>query len=415
MAKLKEAIWTYKVVVVKGQQNLDPQKQWELVTRFDPDAPSSVHSHGSVEAFNKKGGMLAKSRDVYGIPGAENVRLIGKGYQGDDHYGLKNIAIKGLSNDFHADPPSDDVFGAGNTRFQRWHIDAPLYARDPAWFTTLRACKLPSGPELTINWDDGSGMAMKTRPGLTAFFSTSQLYALLSEEEQRTADHSWVEYAPHPYLWIEYCKANSTGLGLKSQGKEHTLEDIGEYDEAAVKRVGQDADTPRTRESPTDLCVRSIHSSGSTRSRARRPSRCTASARANCSCAPRPTSSPGWWTTSRRFAPCCTASSRVSCGQSTSVCPRWRRATWSSGTITACSTRPSITRSRGTARGRCIRQTSARAGGRSGQCPFQCRWEGLTVKVMHWLGCKRGFYILALSSAVRSIVCQFKRVIQVLY
>lgn len=32
--------------------------------------------------------MLQKSRQVFGIPGAENVRLIGKGYQGKDHYGL---------------------------------------------------------------------------------------------------------------------------------------------------------------------------------------------------------------------------------------------------------------------------------------------------------------------------------------
>jgi alpha-ketoglutarate-dependent taurine dioxygenase len=239
VAKLKETIWTHKVVVVKGQKDLDPKKQWELVTRFDPQAPSSVHSHGDMKTFNKKGGMLAKSREVYGIPGAENVRLIGKGYQGEDHYGLKDLNIKGLSNDFHADPPDDEEFQKGNTRFQRWHIDAPLYDRDPAWFTTLRACKLPSGPDITIRWDDGSGLSMKSRPGLTAFFSTSQLYDLLSPEEQQMADHSWVEYAPHPYLWIEHCKANPTGLGLKNQGKEHRIEEVGEYDESAVKRVSQ--------------------------------------------------------------------------------------------------------------------------------------------------------------------------------
>jgi len=50
------------------------------------------------------------------------------------------------------------------------------------------------------------------------------------------ADHSWVEYAPHPYMWIEHCKANPTGLGLKNQGKEHKIEELGEYDESAVKR-----------------------------------------------------------------------------------------------------------------------------------------------------------------------------------
>lgn len=224
------------MIVVKGQKNLDPKKHWELVTRFDPEAPQ-VHSHGNLTSFNKKGGVLSKGRDVYGIPGAENVRLIGKGFQGEDHYGLQNLNIKGLSNDFHADKLPDAEFEKGNTRFQRWHIDAPLYARDPAWFTTLRALKLPSGPEVTINWDDGSGMSMKSKPGLTAFFSTSQLYSMLSAEEQNLVDHSWVEYAPHPYMWIENCKANPTGLGLKSQGKEHSMEEIGEYDEKDVKRV----------------------------------------------------------------------------------------------------------------------------------------------------------------------------------
>lgn len=55
---LKEAIWTHKVVIVKGQQNMTPARHWELVTRFDPEA-DQVHSHGSVKAFAEKGGMLA--------------------------------------------------------------------------------------------------------------------------------------------------------------------------------------------------------------------------------------------------------------------------------------------------------------------------------------------------------------------
>ncbi|EMC96203.1 hypothetical protein BAUCODRAFT_70747 [Baudoinia panamericana UAMH 10762] len=232
---LKDAIWTHKVVVVKGQKDLLPAKQWELVTRFDPDA-KQVHSHGDIKTFQKKGGMLSRNREVHGIPGAENVRLIGKGYQGEDHYGLKNLTVGGLSADFHAKELPQEEFQAGHTRFQRWHIDAPLYDRNPAWFTTLRACKQPSGDDVTIHWDDDSGMSMKSRPGLTAFFSTSQLYSMLSEEEQQMADHSWVEYFPHPYMAIENCKGNANGLGLAIQGREHTIEEIGEFEEDKVKR-----------------------------------------------------------------------------------------------------------------------------------------------------------------------------------
>jgi hypothetical protein len=55
---LADAIWTHKLVIVKGQQHIRPIKQWELVTRFDPKAPL-VHSHGDVKTFNKQGGLLS--------------------------------------------------------------------------------------------------------------------------------------------------------------------------------------------------------------------------------------------------------------------------------------------------------------------------------------------------------------------
>jgi len=255
---LADAIWTHKLVVVRGQQNLAPIKQWELVTRFDPEAPQ-VHSHGDLKTFHKTGGLLSvrhsrpilafggnplltrsalqQGREIYGIPSAENVRLIGKGHQGADHYGLKDIDIKkGILHAWHADAPKEQEFLQGHTRFQRWHIDAPLYARDPAWFTTLRCIQRPTEPELTIHWDDGSGLTMKTEPGLTAFFSNVQTYAMMTEAEKKIADHSWVEYAPHPYQWMGDCKAQSTGLGLVSQGKEKKLEELGAYDEQHVKR-----------------------------------------------------------------------------------------------------------------------------------------------------------------------------------
>ncbi|KAL3459757.1 hypothetical protein BJX64DRAFT_301062 [Aspergillus heterothallicus] len=233
--RLKAAVWRHKVVLVKGQQNLDPKKQWDLVKQLDPNATDG-HSHGSLTTIRAKGGILSQGRDVVAIPGAENVRLIGKGFQGEDHFGVKNQTIeRGLSNDFHAVPPPLEDFEKGITRFQRWHLDAPLYGKDPAWFTTLRCVKLPKGPDLTIEWADGSDMRMKTPPGRTAFFSTSQLYSLLSYEEKQLVDHSWVEYAPYPYKWIERCKGNSNGLGLAEGGERLTMEELGEYDSASVK------------------------------------------------------------------------------------------------------------------------------------------------------------------------------------
>ena len=213
-----------------------------------------MHSHGDLKTFKAKGGVLSvnllytsrfvtfadfwaqQGREVFGIPGAENVRLIGKGFQGEDHYGLKNINLeRGLLHEFHASKLSLDDFNSGHTRFQRWHIDAPLYARDPAWFTTLRCAKRPHSPNVTIHWDDETGYTLESEPGLTAFFSNVQTYDLMTEEEKKLAEHSWVEYAPHPYQWIGDCKGNSNGLGLVSQGKEKKIEDLGEWNFKDVK------------------------------------------------------------------------------------------------------------------------------------------------------------------------------------
>lgn len=170
-----------------------------------------------------------------GIPGAENVRLIAKGYQGADSYGIKNFTGDGASNAWHFQPPTPEAFAAGNTQFQRWHMDAPLYEREPPHFTTLRAIKVPQGPDVTVNWDDGSGLSMKSKPGNTAFFSNVQLYDMLSEEEKVCAENSWVEYAPYPYLWIENAKGCNNGLGLETQGREHTMDEMPEWNSDFVK------------------------------------------------------------------------------------------------------------------------------------------------------------------------------------
>ncbi|KAH8598047.1 hypothetical protein B0O99DRAFT_615789 [Bisporella sp. PMI_857] len=231
---LREATHKYQLIIIKDQHDLDPVKHWEMISRLDPKAPK-IHGHGSVQEFQKTGGMLSK-RVVHGIPAAPNVRLIGKGFQGEDHYGIKNhTALGGASLDYHRYPPSEESFNQGNTQFQRWHIDAPLYDREPPRFTALRCIKSPVGPELTINWDDGSGMSMKTKPGQTAFVSNTQLYSLLTEEEQAMADNSWVEYAPFPYLYIENCKGRANGLGLETEGLEHKLEELPEWDPKKIK------------------------------------------------------------------------------------------------------------------------------------------------------------------------------------
>jgi hypothetical protein len=94
---------------------------------------------------------------------------------------------------------------------------------------------LPEGPDVQINWDDGSNLSMEAKPGQTAFVSTIQLYELLTYEEKMMVDHSWVEYAPFPYMWIENCKGRTIGLGLETEGLEHKMEEIPEWEPKKIK------------------------------------------------------------------------------------------------------------------------------------------------------------------------------------
>lgn len=44
-----------------------------------------------------------------------------------------------------------------------------------------------------------------------------------------------VKYAAHPYLWMSKAKARSTGLGMVSEGKELTTEELPEIESEHVK------------------------------------------------------------------------------------------------------------------------------------------------------------------------------------
>lgn len=77
---------------------------------------------------------------------------------------------------------------------------------------------------------------MKAEPGLTAFWSNVQTYDLMTKEEKNIANHSWVEYGPHPYMRIKDCSGRTNGLGLESEGKEKDITELGEYDSMKLKR-----------------------------------------------------------------------------------------------------------------------------------------------------------------------------------
>lgn len=154
--------------------------------------------------------------------------LVGNGYQGQDHYGLKNVTLKGHSHvDYHAEPLSSDEMENGYTRFVIFHFDGIIYGPHPSRVTTFRCVRLPKGPDVTVKWDDGHGdQAMACQPGSTAFVSGAQIYDLMSLEEKQVADNSFWEPAPYPFAWYGSRKFRQSGLGLVPGGETSPLDEL---------------------------------------------------------------------------------------------------------------------------------------------------------------------------------------------
>jgi xanthine dioxygenase len=115
------------------------------------------------------------------------------------------------------------------TRFYRWHIDAALYKLMPPKVTTLLALEVPENRSQTVLYDDGSGDTLEVPLGATAFVSGSRAFDDLTPAQQDFALRTSVRYAPHPYVWIKEARANSTGLGLVSEGKELSRSQLPPY------------------------------------------------------------------------------------------------------------------------------------------------------------------------------------------
>ncbi|KIW49080.1 hypothetical protein, variant 2 [Exophiala xenobiotica] len=224
---LRQAVYEHGVVVVKAQHDLIPAKQSDLIKRFDPEARAQ-HGFGAGKG-SKLVGFLG-DMPFHAIPDSGGVNLVGHGYQGDDHYGLKNLTVRAIpQSKLHATPLSPEELASGQTRFNSFHFDGAIYGAPPSRVTSMRCVKAPVGPELTVRWDDGSGRTMNCKAGGTAFLSGAQLYSLLSDDEKKLADHSFWEPAPHPFAWMGTRRLRSSGMGLAPGGQTIPLHELPEW------------------------------------------------------------------------------------------------------------------------------------------------------------------------------------------
>lgn len=65
--------------------------------------------------------------------------------------------------------------------------------------------------------------------------STRTSFNNLPPALQSLAVRTKVRYAPHPYVWMAPAASRSTGLGLETEGKELTMDELPEWTEDKVK------------------------------------------------------------------------------------------------------------------------------------------------------------------------------------
>ncbi|ORY60396.1 alpha-ketoglutarate dependent xanthine dioxygenase [Leucosporidium creatinivorum] len=235
---LERALYIHKLLVIRGQAALHPSSQLALVKRFDPNS-AGVHGHGTatqvMEGFKGKKSLVGANPAV---PCEPMVRMLGRTVVPVGHFGTEEeVTLRSGSHvGFHKEPLTEAEMLGGETRFQRWHIDAPFYRTHPPKVTSLWSKILPRGPDLTARFDDGSGMTMKVPPGLTAFLDTTRMYESLSDEDKAWVQWSEVEYAPSPYQWIQDAKALGNGFGMVSDGLETPFDELPSNDESLVMR-----------------------------------------------------------------------------------------------------------------------------------------------------------------------------------
>ncbi|KAK8843520.1 hypothetical protein IAR55_007180 [Kwoniella newhampshirensis] len=229
-----DAVYRYKVVVIRGQSDLTPANQLALNKRFDPEATSYGHANNSQR---RQGSILSK--DGITIPSVPQVQVLGEGSLDTTarewYRGLEGSVARHPTHQlFHRNHLSDADLAKGKTRFYRWHIDAALYDIGPPLVTTLLGVKNPKGPSQTVVYDDGSGDELVVPLGGTAFVSGAEALRALPEDLRELALHSSVTYAPHPYSFISEAKAHSTGLVCLSEGLEKPLTDLPPYEESKL-------------------------------------------------------------------------------------------------------------------------------------------------------------------------------------
>ena len=230
-AIIHEALHKHKLLVFKDQpQMLRPEQQYELTRRFDPDETTGGFAHGVDPFLTSHDGV-----NIYGLPNRPaipvqpQVHILGRGEVPDNHYQFPpGFKVKGVDHHYFHLPPHIPVKEreAGKSRFYQWHFDAALYSIPPPRVGCLLAVRTPKGPNVNVQWDDGTGTEMSIAPGSTAMVAGSRALELLTPELRDIAYNSRIEYAPHCFEWISTAHSTRLGHTIETEGLEKPLDKL---------------------------------------------------------------------------------------------------------------------------------------------------------------------------------------------
>ena len=228
---IHEALHKHKLLVFKGQPSmLLPQNQYDLTRRFDPDETTGGFAHGVDPYLTSHMGV-----DIYGLPNRPaipvqpQVHILGRGEVPDGHYQFPpGFKIKGIDHEyFHLPPHIPKVEReAGKSRFYQWHFDGSLYKIPPPRVGCLLAVRTPKGPDVKVQWDDGTGTEMLIAPGATAMVAGSRALQLLTPELRDIVYNSKIEYAPHCFQWMSTAHSSRVGHLIETEGLEMPLDKL---------------------------------------------------------------------------------------------------------------------------------------------------------------------------------------------
>lgn len=218
---IRQAMYDYQVLVIKGQQDLSPKDQAEFFGRFDPlpavcigdDERQRTSVWRDLECNPWELEKERSGKHDIKLKGCPEILVIGQGHY--EHDG-KVSQLGGAHKNYGMSVANSQVVGGNQLQ---WHIDGAFYQTLPPAVTGLLCKEAPASANVAIEY---AGGRLEFRPGATAFVSGTTAYELLSDEDKRWAQKASVHYGINPFSRVLGLSTSNDGINLIDDGRDYT-------------------------------------------------------------------------------------------------------------------------------------------------------------------------------------------------